>query len=91
MDPISFKEVNIVYTAGNNPNTDQLPICIAVHPEQPLIAQAISKWKLSAEELAEINKTGVIYLVVMGTKLPPMCPVALNPFTELNFEPIEPR
>lgn len=45
---------------------------------QPVI---ISCWKMSALELAEVNRTGRVWLVVWGDAMPPVCPLGTSPFT----------
>lgn len=89
MKPTSFKETNIVYTAGNNPNTEQLPVCIADHPDNQGIPTIISKWKLSEDELERINKTGELWLTVLGTQLPPIGATVWQPFDEIGYKPID--
>lgn len=88
MEPISFKEVNKVYTAGDNPNTDQLPVCVASNPDNGDVLSIISKWKLSTEELQRISETGHIYITILGTSLPPIGATVYNPFTEHTYKPI---
>lgn len=89
MTPTSFKETNLVLDAGDNPNTDQLPVCIAKDPDYPPgICFIVSKWKLSPEELEEVNKTGEIWVSVMGHSTPPIMPLAVNPFEHLGYIPV---
>lgn len=87
MKPTSFKETNQVYGAGDNPNTDQLAVCIAYHPDNENIPSIISKWKLSPEEIERISETGELWLSVLGPGLPPMFPTVYNPFSEIGYVP----
>lgn len=89
MTPTSFKEVNQVYGAGGNPNTDQLPVAISTCDSTPEVPFVVSKWKPTPEELKLINERGEIWVAVMGTQLPPMAVVGYNPFTELDYKPIK--
>lgn len=88
MYPISFKEVNKLYGAGDNPNTDQLPVCIASREVDGWVPSVISRWKLSKEELERINKTGEINLVIMGTRVAPVLLTVADPFTEEQYIPL---
>lgn len=93
MEPITFKECNQLLGAGNNPNTEDMPVCRAVHPEIdpenggcPFI---VSKWKLTPQELAEVNKTGAVWLCVMGLNTPPVLIVGHNPFEAHGYKALE--
>lgn len=89
MKSTSFKETNRVYGAGDNPNTDQLAVCVASHPDNKGIPTILSKWKLSPEEIDRINKTGELWITVMGTALPPIGATVFDPFEEHGFEPLK--
>lgn len=50
MKPTSFKETNHVFGAGGNPNTDDLPVCVAEAPQYSggeKIPFIVSRWKLN--------------------------------------------
>ncbi len=89
MKPTSFKETNKVYGAGDNPNTDQLAVCIASREAENFTPTIISRWKIEPEELERINQTGEIWVTVMGVALPPISPTAWNPFDELGYTPLD--
>jgi hypothetical protein len=90
MKPTSFKETNHVFGAGNNPNTDQCPVSISIHPDNKGIPSVISKWKLSDEELEEINRTGSIYHIVLGMNMTPVSLSVFNPFEEnIGYKPFK--
>jgi hypothetical protein len=72
MKPIQFKEQNVTYTAEG---CNDLPAHKAAD-------QIISCWKLTKEELEQINKTGVIWFSVMGQSQPPIWLGTENPFKE---------
>ena len=72
MNPIPFKEQNVTYIAEG---CNDLP----AHKAKD---QIISCWKLTKEELEQINKTGVIWFSVMGQSQPPIWLGTENPFKE---------
>lgn len=81
MNPIDFKESNLNLQAGNNPGTEDMRVCIAANKEMTEgknIVFAVSAWKPTEEELAEINRTGIIYQSVMGWPVPPTSLLAFN-------------
>lgn len=41
----------------------------------------VSCWKLTAEELAEINRTGRVWLMIYGVTMPPSVVCGEKPFT----------
>lgn len=92
MKPVGFKESNTILYAGDNPETDQLPIARSTHPlvEDGKMPFCISCWKLTPEELERIQETGVVYLAVMGMTQPPVLVMVSNPFTEVGYEAIQP-
>jgi len=90
MHPIPFKESNVNLGAGGNPNTSDMPTAIAIHPNTTgQVPYAISCWKLEPDELAEIQRTGVIYLGNMGWPPPPILAMAYNPFKMHGFTALE--
>lgn len=42
----------------------------------------ISAWKMTDEELAEFMRTGMVYLTVFTTQLPPVNITPFNPFED---------
>jgi uncharacterized protein (DUF488 family) len=44
----------------------------------------VSCWKPTKEELAEINRTGRVWLMVMGKTMPPVCLEGISPFKRLE-------
>jgi hypothetical protein len=92
MKPTSFKETNTIFGPGGNPNTQQLPACIATAPqhtggiEVPFI---VSRWKLDDDEIEKIRQTGEIWIAIMGKIMPPIMPVADHPFEQLGFKPVD--
>ncbi|HEX8658318.1 MAG TPA: hypothetical protein VF690_12320, partial [Hymenobacter sp.] len=83
---IDFPEANDVLKAapGTEEYVSDLPIF-----RQPLLGQqlkpghppcVVSCFKLSAEELAEVARTGLLYLQVLGPTHPPVSISGLSPF-----------
>jgi hypothetical protein len=89
MKPTSFKETNQVLMAGDNPNTDQLPVCYATNPEIPDRVFIVSRWKLSPEELERINETGELWISVMNRNMAPIMPTVFDPFYDHGYKPID--
>lgn len=57
-----------------------LPVCATQSTNGlPLL---ISCWKLTREELDEVNRTGRIWLEVMGSAMPPVWITGSKPFEE---------
>jgi hypothetical protein len=77
MKPINFKESTHVYTPPEG-----MDGCGDLHVHDTGEA-LISKWQLSAVELAEINRTGCVYLWVWGRGQPPVVIEARDPFVEV--------
>jgi hypothetical protein len=88
MLPTSFPESNFVYTKPKDWTDEQcmdLPVWKGPVPIDDAGATAptiISCWKLSKEDLEEINRTGCVWLLITGTGMPPVSVAAENPFTQ---------
>lgn len=83
MRPVPFKESNLNMGAGDNPNTEDLPVAISLNSEMSegrQIPFVVSCWKPTPEELAEINRTGEVWISTMGVPPPPVCLMGHNPF-----------
>lgn len=90
MTPTSFKETNLVYGAGDNPNTVQLPVAICTAEHTPGMVFILSKWKFTPEEVQYIVENQSMFLSVMGTSLSPIMPIAANPFDPpYGYKPLE--
>lgn len=83
--PVTFPESNFVFTKPASMTDEQcsdLPVWLGKDQEDfPVI---ISCWKLSKEDLEEIQKTGQIYLSIAGQGMPPVSLFTENPF--INVE-----
>ena len=78
MQPMNFPESNGALNPPAN-STDVEPVFVW-RGEVDGHREVITKWKLTAEELAEINRTGEVYLRVRGATMPPVAIVVANPF-----------
>lgn len=87
MLPVDFPARNFVYQKPEGWTDEQcsdLPVWKGSAPiddhgnTAPTI---ISCWKLSKEDLEEIQKTGVIWLSISNTGVPPVSLFTENPFT----------
>lgn len=82
MIPTSFEEETgfIDCPEGTDPEfCEPLPVYIGKLPEgHPII---ISCWKITAEELEEVKKTGKIWTMVWGESTPPIAITGFSPFT----------
>lgn len=89
--PKGFKESNLVIGAGNNPNTDQLPVLVSYNPEMSNgapIPFIWGQWHFTEEELAMIAKNGYIWVSQMGIPIKPQIVTAYHPVTDLAFTPV---
>lgn len=67
--PTSFKTTNKVF-GEENINADQIAACVMISEKGKMAV--VSKWKLSKEDLEKLEETGEIWLVVQGSKMPPL-------------------
>jgi len=65
--PLAFPEANVIYYPPAGMEDDVLPLHVRRGD-----GCLISCWKLTAEEVAEILRTGVVWLSVLGRGLPPV-------------------
>ena len=84
MLPVSFPQKNFEFTKPEGMTDEQcmsLPVCVCelkIDDSGSKAMHVISCWQLSKEDLDEINRTGRIYLGVMGMQ-PPVFLAAENP------------
>jgi hypothetical protein len=81
MIPIEFPQANQVFKKPDNMTDEE---CYELHTFHGLVdgpnLGTISCWQLSKEDIEEIQRTGVIWLRVLGARLPPMAVFTENPF-----------
>ncbi|MPW25967.1 hypothetical protein GC105_09205 [Alkalibaculum sp. M08DMB] len=78
MKPIITETTNSILTS-NFEDVIDLPITRINYGDGNVGVE--SCWKLSPEELEEVNKTGVIYFVCVAPTHPPIC---LSPYSSLS-------
>ncbi len=85
MFPVSFEEENMIFDIPEGCSRDQVePVSVLwVPPENDdeQLPVMISCWKLSKLELAEINKTGRIWLLIYGDSMPVVQLEVIKPFS----------
>jgi hypothetical protein len=70
--PASFAESNLVLDSPPGMTPDECEPLSVLRTRTPSgQAVVISCWKLTAEELAEINRTGRVWLGILGHTMPP--------------------
>lgn len=83
MIPTGFDEENGVLGRPIGMTDEQcLPLSICrtyLHDGLPCI---ISCWKMTADELAEINRTGRVWLGIVGPSMPPAFLAGISPFNQ---------
>ena len=81
--PASFEESNAALGKPHDMLGDDCEALSVVRGEttngHPVV---ISCWKLTAEELAEVNQTGRIWLGIYGRTMPPTFIDGTNPFAK---------
>ena len=80
-NPTNFPEANALLERGQNPEeVSSLPIHCS--PNTMLGSpECISCWELTPEELAEVQRTGRVWLRVAGVTHVPVCIQGLSPFS----------
>jgi hypothetical protein len=81
MEATAFDEENVLLhpPPGVSPeDCTPLPVCRCADPGgAPML---VSCWKLTAEEMAEVNRTARVWLLVRGDAHPPVSLSGNNPF-----------
>lgn len=71
--PSEFPEQTRVLKAPESmPEVTPLPVLLTADTMLPGRVACISMWQLSPEELAEVKRTGVVYLAVLTAAQPPV-------------------
>jgi len=82
MVPTSFDEANAVLSKPQSMTHEQCS-CLAVMRGETEISKepvVVSCWKLTREELDEVNRTGRVWLTVFGQGMPPATLDGIRPF-----------
>lgn len=86
MLPTSFEQQNLIFGKPKGWDDEQcmdLPVWKGMAPideKGNVFPTIVSCWRLSKEDLEEINRTGVIWLSVSGDAMPPVSVFTENPF-----------
>lgn len=81
MQPANFDESNHVLDKPASMSREQCDaLSVWVGPDSNGLPVVISCWKPTKEELAEIQKTGRVWLIVWGITMPPACVLGEKPF-----------
>lgn len=78
MIPASFTESNNFVRAPEGMEEDCEPLSV-MQGQVNNYPVVMSCWKLTQEELNEINKTGRVWLLVMGETMPPVKLLGIKP------------
>lgn len=82
MVPCSFDESNAVFGRPSTMNDEE---CVALSALQTAtdkgLPVVVSCWKLTIEELEQVNRTGRIWLTICGDMMPPVCLDGFKPFS----------
>jgi hypothetical protein len=85
---IDFPEANFTYGPPAGMTEDQVKSLRVftgpTHSEDRLDREVISKWQLTPEELAEIARTGVVWLYIIGDGHPPVYVTGTSPFASVT-------
>jgi len=79
--PTQFPQSNFVFKKPSNMTDEEcfeLPVCKTNDiAGLPVI---VTCWRLSKEDLEEINKSGVVWVQIVGHGMPPISVYTENPF-----------
>ncbi len=81
--PTSFDESNAVLSKPpdmTHEECESLSVCKTIDADSTPVV--ISCWKLTREELEEINRTGRVWLGILGETMPPAWIAGQSPFSE---------
>jgi hypothetical protein len=81
MIPTAFDEENCVLDGPPGTTSAEVaPLSVWRGVQLDGTPVVISCWKVTKEELERIQKTGRIWIYVMGDTMPPILPVGFNPW-----------
>lgn len=81
-EPVPFGEANVILHGTPEDQAAGTVKDLPIHRYRDLDGcwHVISCWRLSAEELAEVMETGVVWLHAWGTTHPPIAVGGTDPF-----------
>lgn len=81
MVPTSFEESNDVLGKPPSMSDDECSCLSILRVENNNgLPMVISCWKMTKEELEEVNRTGRVWLGVCGVTMPPVIVTGIKPF-----------
>lgn len=87
--PASFDESNLVLDKPANMNDEQCE-ALSVHYRKGTsdsFPQITSLWKLTKDELEEVNRNnGRVWVTVLGASMPPIVVSGISPFRKMALE-----
>lgn len=94
MQAVSFDESNACLGAPKGMTPEEVETLsiwrgdLLFHGMDRPVTTVVSCYKPTKEELEEINKTGRIWLVIMGATMPPAALMGVSPFKEDDTYPV---
>ena len=83
MVPTAFDEENTVLNPPKGMSAEECSVMsVWIGYLENMIPVTISCWKMTAEELEEITRTGRVWLIAMGHSTNPVSMRGSNPFEE---------
>jgi hypothetical protein len=80
MEASSFDESNLVLNAPKGMEKDCTPLSVFRGNDDHGNRVVISCWKLTSDEVAELLKTGRLWLIINGETMPPVALTLNKPF-----------
>jgi hypothetical protein len=81
MELANFPESNTVLDKPSDMTHDQCEsACVCRTQQEDGTPVVISCWKVTEEELAEIQRTGRVWLMIVGHTMPPAAVMGTSPF-----------
>lgn len=84
MENVKFDQGNFEIGAGENKECDSLTAGFAIDGHG--YRNIVSKFKLTKEELEEINEKGEIWVSIRGVSIAPFFVTPFNPYDKFDFK-----
>lgn len=85
MNATAFNEENAVLDRPTDMSADECDaLSVWRGPMENGQHVVISCWKPTKEEWEEMQRTGRIWIIVLGQSMPPIAPTGHNPFTPIG-------
>lgn len=83
MEACSFAQENCIFGPPRGVSSEDCETISAWRgPPDSDEKVVVTCWKVTKEELEEIQRTGRVYLIVQGSRMPPVCLLGHSPFTD---------